>query len=68
MTPFTAETSAARAAQSAWAAASLPDRLRPVRELRTLLVERRDALTAAIEADVERPPAEVIATDVLPSA
>ena len=68
MTPFANETSAARAAQSVWAALSLPDRLRPVRELRALLVERRDALTAAIEADVERPPTEVIATDVMPSA
>ena len=68
MTPFAAETTAARAAQVAWAALPLRQRLRPVRELRVLLVERRAALTVAIEADVERPPAEVIATDVLPSA
>ena len=68
MTPFAAETHAARAAQVSWAALPLRHRLRPVRELRALLVEHRDALTAAIEADVERPPAEVVATDVLPSA
>ena len=68
MTPFADETHAARAAQVPWAALSLRQRLRPVRELRALLVERRDALTAAIEADVERPPSEVIATDVMPSA
>ncbi len=68
MTHFAAETHAARAAQISWAARLLADRLRPVRELRALLVERRSTLTAAIEADVERPPAEVTATDVLPSA
>ena len=68
MTPFAAESTAARDAQTAWAALPLRQRLRPVRELRALLVERRAALTVAIEADVERPPAEVIATDVLPSA
>ena len=68
MTPFADESHAAHAAQVSWSALSLRQRLRPVRELRALLVERRDALTAAIEADVERPPAEVVATDVLPSA
>lgn len=68
MTHFAAETHAARAVQIPWAARPLADRLRPVRELRALLVERRSTLTTAIEADVERPPAEVTATDLLPSA
>ena len=68
MTPFHAESTAARAAQLPWATLALKDRLKPVRELRALLVEWRDRLTAAIEADTERPPAEVIATDVMPCA
>jgi acyl-CoA reductase-like NAD-dependent aldehyde dehydrogenase len=68
MTPYDAETAAARAAQVPWAALPLRERLRPVRELRALLVERRKALTAAIEVDIARPPTEVIATDVMPAA
>ena len=36
--------------------------------LRRLLVDRLDSLTEAVQQDVHRPPHEVIATDILPSA
>jgi acyl-CoA reductase-like NAD-dependent aldehyde dehydrogenase len=66
--PFAAEVAASRAAQQPWSRLTVRDRLRPVRELRHLLVERADDLLAAVEADVGRPPAEVLATDLLPTA
>ena len=65
---FTAETARLRAAQIEWAARPIRDRLKPVAELRHLLVERADDLAAAVAADVHRAPGEVVATDVLPSA
>ena len=65
---FPEETQAARTAQVSWAALPLKRRLESVARLRTLLVERRDALTAAMLADAERQPAETLATDVMPSA
>jgi len=66
--PLASETQAARAAQVPWAALPLKERLKPVARLRTLLVERRHELTAAMLTDVERPPAETLATDVMPAA
>ncbi|MFO0848949.1 MAG: aldehyde dehydrogenase family protein [Gemmataceae bacterium] len=66
--PFAAEVARCRAAQQAWAARPVRDRLRPVRELRHLLVERADALVAAVQADVRRSPDEVVATDLVPTA
>ena len=66
--PFAAESARCRAAQQAWAARPVRDRLRFARELRSLLVEHTDALTAAVEADVRRSPGEVVATDLLPTA
>jgi len=65
---FSAETQLARAAQASWAALSLRQRLQPVRQIRRWLVERRDELTQAMLQDVDRPPAETLATDILPSA
>ncbi len=67
-TPFHAETTAACAAQLAWANLSVRERLRPVGEFRRLLVDRRDALVEAIRADIARTPDEVISTEVLPAA
>ena len=67
-TPFAEEAARCRAAQADWSMTSVRDRLRFVRELRHLLVEHADALTAAVEADVGRPPGEVVATDLLPVA
>jgi acyl-CoA reductase-like NAD-dependent aldehyde dehydrogenase len=68
MPPFAQEVSRCRVAQQTWAALPVRDRLRPVGELRHLLVDRADALTAAVQADVRRSPDEVIATDLLPTA
>ncbi|MBA4065807.1 MAG: aldehyde dehydrogenase [Isosphaera sp.] len=68
MSHFAAELAAARSAQPRWAALPVRDRLRPARALRRLLVSRADAITAAVRADVGRPPDEVLATDLLPTA
>lgn len=62
------EVAACRKAQRAWADLPVRDRLAPVRRFRALLVERSDELTAAVEADVQRPPNEVLGSDVLPLA
>jgi acyl-CoA reductase-like NAD-dependent aldehyde dehydrogenase len=66
--PFADETARCRVAQADWFHRPVRDRLRLVRELRHLLVEEADTLTAAVEADVGRPPGEVVATDLLPTA
>jgi acyl-CoA reductase-like NAD-dependent aldehyde dehydrogenase len=44
------------------------ERVRPLGTLRRLLVEHADAVCAAVEKDVGRPPAEVVTTDLLPAA
>ncbi len=44
------------------------ERLRPVGEFRRLLVDRLSDITTAIDADVTRPPHEVIPSDALPTA
>src|SRR5262249_28294831 len=67
-TPFRSETEACRRAQQAWTRLPVRKRLEPLRLLRRLLVAETDQLCAAIERDVGRPPAEVIATDILPTA
>ena len=66
--PFAAESARARLAQTRWAHTPVRQRLSAVREFRHLLVERCDRITAAVNADLDRPPDEVIATDVLPTA
>jgi acyl-CoA reductase-like NAD-dependent aldehyde dehydrogenase len=68
MTHFAGESARCRAAQLAWARRPVRERLRPVREFRHRLVERSDDLTAAVHADVRRPPDEVVGTDLLPTA
>ena len=68
MTVFAVESAKCRVAHLRWATLTVAERLRPVREFRALLVEQRDALTAAVEADVQRVPDEVAATDLLPTA
>ncbi len=67
-TPFATDAARCRVTQWGWAAVSVARRLDVVREVRHLLVERRSALTAAVAADVRRGPAEVTATDLLPTA
>ncbi|HET6572139.1 MAG TPA: aldehyde dehydrogenase family protein, partial [Fimbriiglobus sp.] len=68
MSPFADESARCRAAQASWSRLPVRNRMRPVREFRHLLVERADALTAAVLADVHRPPDEVVGTDLLPTA
>ena len=67
MAPFAAELETCRAAQQPWAARSIRDRLRFVRELRHLIVERTDDLFAAVATDIGRPRLEVLATELLPT-
>ena len=66
--PFADESARARTAQRAWAKLTVRERLKPVRAFRAKLVEASDEILGAIEADVHRPPSEVIATDVLATA
>ncbi len=66
--PFASELAAARSAQEAWYRLPVRDRLRPVRSLRALLVERADDLVLAVGGDIARSPVEVVATELLPSA
>src|SRR5437763_13636726 len=66
--PFAAELAACRAAQEPWSRLPVRDRLRPIRELRHLLVERADDISAAVAEDIARPAAEVLATDLIPTA
>jgi acyl-CoA reductase-like NAD-dependent aldehyde dehydrogenase len=65
--PFAAESARARLAHTRWATTSIRQRLTAVREFRHLLVERRERITAAVTADLDRPADEVITTDVLPT-
>ncbi len=66
--PFADESARARSAQLAWAKVSVRDRLKPVRAFRAMLVDASDEILNAIEANVHRPPSEVIGTDVLSTA
>lgn len=66
--PFAAETAACRAAQQAWSVLTVGERLRPLGVLRHLFVAEADAICDAVARDVKRLPAEVLATDVLPTA
>lgn len=67
-TPFREQIDRCRVAQRQWADTPVRQRLRFARELRFLLVEQADRLTAAVEADIRRNPGEVVASDLLPSA
>ncbi|MCS6863610.1 MAG: aldehyde dehydrogenase family protein [Gemmataceae bacterium] len=68
MEPFVQELAEARHAQQAWVAVPLSERLRCVRQLRGLIAEQSDAISAAIAADIARPATEVVATELLPTA
>jgi acyl-CoA reductase-like NAD-dependent aldehyde dehydrogenase len=57
-----------RQQQAAWSGLSVRERLRPVAELRRLLVAERDILCAAVERDLGKPADEALAADVLPFA
>src|SRR5262245_28584220 len=66
--PFADEVRACRAAQGVWAALPFRERLRPIAQLRQLLAEEADRLCEAVERDVNRPAAEVLSTDIVPTA
>jgi acyl-CoA reductase-like NAD-dependent aldehyde dehydrogenase len=68
MDAFHSEALACRTAQSRWAARPVSERLRPVRAFRALVADNADELLAVVEADVGRPPGEVLGSDVLPLA
>src|SRR5262245_33583008 len=68
MSPFSSELAAARAAQAPWSRLSVRERLRPVRNLRALLVERADDLFAVVRDDIARPAIEVLGSELLPTA
>jgi acyl-CoA reductase-like NAD-dependent aldehyde dehydrogenase len=68
MAPFTSELAAARRAHESWKLVPIRERLRLVRDLRALLVERTDAICAAVADDIARPAVEVIASELLATA
>jgi acyl-CoA reductase-like NAD-dependent aldehyde dehydrogenase len=57
-----------RREQQAWARRPVAERLRPVRELRRLLVREHERLTDAVGRDLGKPPEETLAADVVPLA
>jgi acyl-CoA reductase-like NAD-dependent aldehyde dehydrogenase len=57
-----------RRCQEAWASQSIQWRLRPVRELRRLLVAECDQLAYAVARDIGKPAEEVLAGELLPLA
>jgi acyl-CoA reductase-like NAD-dependent aldehyde dehydrogenase len=66
--PFADLASRCRAAQRAWAARPLHDRLAVVRRLRHTVAEHADRLCLCTTQDVGRSADEVLGTDVLPTA
>ncbi len=62
------QTRRARAAQLAWEATAVRQRLRPVRALRHLLVTECDNLCAAVARDLGKTAEETIGGEVLPAA
>jgi acyl-CoA reductase-like NAD-dependent aldehyde dehydrogenase len=68
MEPFATELAAARAAQPAWYAVPLRERLRLVRNLRGLIVERVDAMCDVVVADLARDRDEALGTEAIPTA
>jgi acyl-CoA reductase-like NAD-dependent aldehyde dehydrogenase len=57
-----------RQSQQLWAGLPIASRLRPVRFLRHLVVREWEALAAAVERDLGKPPAETLAAELLPLA
>jgi acyl-CoA reductase-like NAD-dependent aldehyde dehydrogenase len=68
LTPFVEEAARARAAQQEWVKEPLSERLDCIRKLRKLLIERAEKLALTVTAELDRPAAEVLATDILPLA
>ena len=58
----------ARAAQPAWAALPLAERVRAIHRIRDYLVDHADTISATVANDVGKTRVEALATEVLPSA
>lgn len=66
--PYAAEVAACRAAQFEWSRRTVAERLKPIRKLRHLLVERSSEICDTVRAEIGRPDVEVIGTELLPTA
>jgi acyl-CoA reductase-like NAD-dependent aldehyde dehydrogenase len=66
--PLSDVTRRCRQQQEAWSRLTVRERLRPVRELRRLLVGERDRLCDAVGRDLGKPTDEALGADVLPLA
>jgi acyl-CoA reductase-like NAD-dependent aldehyde dehydrogenase len=66
--PFSVEADRCRQAQRAWARRPLRERLQCIRKLRHRLVDSAQQLALTVTQDVARPAAEVLVTDILPTA
>jgi acyl-CoA reductase-like NAD-dependent aldehyde dehydrogenase len=66
--PFASEAAACRSAQSDWSRRSVAERLKPIRALRHLLVERSAEICEVVHAEIGRPHVEVIGSELLPTA
>jgi acyl-CoA reductase-like NAD-dependent aldehyde dehydrogenase len=67
-TPLSDAIWACRQRQQHWANLTVQRRLRPIRALRHLLVQKCDDLAAALAHDIDKPADEVLAGEVLPLA
>src|SRR5262249_60362604 len=65
---LSAHTQAARTAQKAWAARSIPDRLRHVERFRQAIVAARDRLCAVMGEEIDKPIAQVVSGEIIPTA
>jgi len=65
---FFDESTACQSAQTEWSRRSIRECLKPIRELRHLLVERTDEICEVIAAEIGRPAVEVVGTELLPTA
>lgn len=62
--PFAEEIGEARAAQAPWGTASVAERLRVVHRAQDLLYRHQDRLTAAVQQDLGRDPAETLSGEI----
>ena len=67
-TPVAELTRRCREQQAAWSRLTVRERLRPIAELRRLLVAEQAALCEAVGRDIGKPADEALAADVLPLA
>lgn len=66
--PFSDSVVQCRSSQAEWSRLPVRERLKPIRALRRLLVERADEICDVVGAEIGRPAAEVVGTELLPAA